>query len=77
MVILGIEVLVPGSEVQKQIGNPQQMEGSASKLESSKSEPLSHQSTCTSNNIFDQYFKNYSLLLRFFILLQTMDLQVL
>lgn len=41
MVILGIEVIVPGSEVQKQIGNPTQYEaGAPSKPEAVKTERI-------------------------------------
>ncbi|XP_051153534.1 replication protein A 70 kDa DNA-binding subunit-like [Leptopilina boulardi] len=38
MIILGIEVLVPGSEVNKQIGNPTQFENTGTKVESGQSE---------------------------------------
>lgn len=45
MVILGIEVMVPGSEVKKQIGNPTQFESGAPKAETVKTEPKSASST--------------------------------
>ncbi|XP_043470940.1 replication protein A 70 kDa DNA-binding subunit-like [Leptopilina heterotoma] len=57
MVILGIEVLVSGSEVNQQIGNPTQFENTGTKIENAQSEskpsmktPVSHNSVNTTAN---------------------------
>lgn len=50
MVILGIEVLVSGSEVNQQIGNPTQFENTGTKIESAKSESKPAMKTSVSSH---------------------------
>ena len=59
MVILGIDVIVPGCEVQKQIGNPTQFEGGApSKPEAVKTERETSQPSISSGMYFLNFYYN-------------------